>query len=154
NLFNLGQPGGGALPIAPWPALGDSRLRTVTVQEAFNHMGGWDRSRAAIGDPPFQEIFIANQMGIASPPGRDNEIRYMLGQPLDYPPGTLGCTDANGNPIICYSNFGYMVLGRIIEQWTGMSDINFIQQYVLTPSMWVPSTDLYWGRTFAVSQGY
>jgi hypothetical protein len=155
HLFNLGQPGGGVLPIAPWPSLGDSALRNVTVQDAFNHVGGWDRSRAAIGDPVFQAVTIANQMGISSPPGRDNTIRYMLGQPLDFPPGTMGCTDpGTGQPILCYSNFGYMVLGRVIEQWSGLSDIDFVRRYVLTPSMWVPSTEIFWGRTFSASQNF
>lgn len=151
RLFNLGQNPPGVLNFVPWPALGDQNLKNVTVQEAFNHEGGWDESTAAIGDPQFKAIFIANAMGIQSPPGRANTTRYMLGQPLQYPPGTLGCTDPNGNPILCYSNFGYMVLGEVIEQWTGMSDWQFVNKYVLTPDMWVPSTEVFFGHSMILN---
>ena len=48
-------------------------------------MGGWDRDIANVGsrgDPMGDEVCIADAMGIASPPTRNDLIRYMLSQPL------------------------------------------------------------------------
>jgi len=151
-VFNLGQAGGGLLPHVPWNGVGDNRLDNITVQNVFNHQGGWDRDTAPIRDPQFRSVQIANEMGVAHPAGRDNTIRYMLSEPLEFTPGTNGCRDDNGNAIFCYSNFGYMVLGRVIEQVTGVSHLTYVRQNVLTPAMWVPSTEIFLGRTFAANQ--
>jgi hypothetical protein len=51
-------------------------------------------------------------------------IDYMKGQPLDHPPGTSNV----------YSNFGYCLLGRIIEAVTGMTYEHYIQNNVLAPA--------------------
>ena len=48
----------------------------------------------------------------------------MLGQPLDFAPGTK----------YAYSNFGYNVLGRIIERRSGMSYGEYVKQEVLAPA--------------------
>jgi N-acyl-D-amino-acid deacylase len=48
----------------------------------------------------------------------------MLGHKLDFDPGSR----------YAYSNFGYCVLGRIIEKITGMAYDRFIQQKVLSPA--------------------
>jgi len=73
----------------------------------------------------------------------------MLSQQLQYPPGGggpgSGCNDVGTGG--CYSNFGYMLLGRIVEQVTGMSHVNYIRKSVLTPGLWVPSTEIFLGRT-------
>ncbi|MBS1859792.1 MAG: serine hydrolase, partial [Acidobacteria bacterium] len=49
--------------------------------------------------------------------------RYALGQPLQFDPGTK----------YGYSNFGYAVLGRIIERVTGMSYEQYVRTNVLAP---------------------
>ena len=151
-LFNLGQTVPGVLNITPFGQLGDSRLRNVTIDNAFDHRGGWSRAIAPIGDPQFAAEEIADAMNIASPPGRDNTIRYMLGQPLDFAPGTNACMNSSGNFSYCYSNFGYMCLGRVIETASGQSYLSFIRSNILTPSMWVPSTEIFTGRTFGANQ--
>ncbi len=152
--FNLGQPGGGILNITPWNGLGDQRYRQITVQHLIDHRGGFDRS--VFGDPQFMALTIANAMGVASPPGRINTVRYMLSQQLQYTPGTVAC-DANGQPAGCYmgdmySNFGYMVLGMIAEEVTGQSLETVIESRVLRADMWVPSTEIIFGRTFRANQ--
>jgi N-acyl-D-amino-acid deacylase len=48
----------------------------------------------------------------------------MLGQPLSFEPGTR----------YAYSNFGYAVLGRIIEKVSGQSYEQFVKDAVLTPA--------------------
>jgi len=45
----------------------------------------------------------------------------MLGQPLDFAPGTR----------YAYSNFGYCVLGRIIEKITGQTYEAFVKKTIL-----------------------
>src|SRR5262249_22045585 len=49
--------------------------------------------------------------------------RYMLGQPLDFKPGTK----------TAYSNFGYMLLGMIIERVTGQPYADYVRGNTLAP---------------------
>ncbi|NOT02304.1 MAG: serine hydrolase [Phycisphaerales bacterium] len=141
HIFDLDQADPGILPNTPWDGLGDDRLEDVTIFHALNHRGGWNRDTAGIGDPMFKAIQIAADMGIASPPNRDQLIRYMLSEPLQFTPGTAGCGS------YCYSNFGYLLIGRIIERRSGLSLLDFVRQRVLTPNMWVPSTEIFFGQS-------
>jgi CubicO group peptidase (beta-lactamase class C family) len=50
-------------------------------------------------------------------------IRYQLGQPLDFNPGER----------YAYSNFGYSLLGRIIEKVTGQPYDQYVQTEILKP---------------------
>lgn len=151
-VFDLDECPGGLLSHVPWDGLADERLCDITLQDLVNHVGGWDRDTAAIGDPQFYTLQMAQEMGIAPPAGRDDIIRYMLSQPLQFDPGTNGCTDGNGNPFYCYSNFGYMVLGRIVEEYSGAGLVGFVHANVLTPQMWVPNQEVMFGRTFDANQ--
>lgn len=108
------------LNLQPMPgAIVDSRLNNITIRNLLEHQGGWERAWS--GDPMFLSIDIAHKMGIASPPSADEIIRYMMGQKLDFTPGTR----------YAYSNFGYCVLGRIIEKITGHSYEEYIRSVVL-----------------------
>jgi CubicO group peptidase (beta-lactamase class C family) len=60
---------------------------------------------------------------VACPPGAMDIIRYMLDQPLDFEPGTRHA----------YSNFGYCVLGRVIEQISGLNYARCVRERVLAP---------------------
>ena len=51
-------------------------------------------------------------------------VRYMLSQPLDFDPGTASA----------YSNFGFNVLGRVIEHVTGQPYEDYVVDNMLTPS--------------------
>lgn len=139
--FDLGQPQGGLLTITPFPSLGDSRLRDIRVRHLLTHTAGWDR------DPPntdwtYEECQIAGDMGVTSPPGRTNTMRWILGQPLQFTPGMQSE----------YSNIGYLAAGLIVEQISGVGIVTYLRQNILTPEMWVPSTDLRQGRTFRADQ--
>jgi len=148
NAFDLNQLGGGILPHQPYNGvLGDEWLKYVTVMDLLNHQGGWDRDTAPIEDPQFATVFIAAQLGVPSPAGTDDIIRYMLAQPVDYVPGTNGCTNSDDDPTYCYSNFGYMVLGKIVEEVSGMSLLQYVRTHIITPSMDVPSQELIFGRS-------
>ncbi|UCC29167.1 MAG: beta-lactamase family protein [Phycisphaerales bacterium] len=162
-VFDLEQPFGGILQIQPWQSLGDDRLNNITINHLLRHTGGWDAEFINF-DPQFKAIEIANAMeGVSSPPGRENTVRYMLSQPLQFPPGVPHppCDeDADGvclrepTPCVCntYSNFGYMVLGLIVEHFVGPPHVDAIRHLTLTPQMWVPATELFTGRTFSADQ--
>jgi CubicO group peptidase (beta-lactamase class C family) len=133
--FDLGQPGGGILALAPFPTLGDPRLRDVRVIDLLRHEGGWDRSVA--GDLTYREVAVAQAMGVTSPPGRERTVRYILGRPLEFDPGSRSA----------YSNIGYLVLGLIAEEVTGTTYMGALRSRVLDP-LDVPPEDLIPGRTF------
>src|SRR5262249_38653171 len=50
-------------------------------------------------------------------------IRYMMGKPLDFGPGKD----------YAYSNFGYCLLGRVVEQVSGQSYENYVRGAILNP---------------------
>ena len=98
---------------------GDARLERITVLQLLQHTGGWDRDTS--GDPMFKAVPIATLVGEAPPAGPRAVIRYVLGRPLDFDPGTR----------YAYSNFGYCLLGRIIEKISGQSYESFVRENVL-----------------------
>ncbi|MBL4653689.1 MAG: beta-lactamase family protein [Flavobacteriales bacterium] len=99
----------------------DSNWEKITVENLLNHTGGWVHSD--YNDPMFISKQISKEFKIPSPPSSSAVINYMLIQSLDYEPGTR----------YSYSNFGYNVLGRIIEIKTGLTYGEYIQEEVLTP---------------------
>ncbi|HEY3148936.1 MAG TPA: serine hydrolase domain-containing protein, partial [Dongiaceae bacterium] len=99
----------------------DPRLATITLRQLLQHTGGWDRDKSF--DPMFRPRVIARAAGEPPPAGPHAVIRYMLGQPLDFDPGTR----------YAYSNFGYCVLGRVIEKITGQTYEKFVQEKILAP---------------------
>ncbi len=86
----------------------DKRVEKITVLHLLNHTAGWDGKRA---DPLFNSLHIAKEMGVDPPATLDQVIYYQLNQKLNYRPGKT----------YSYSNFGYAVLGKIIEKITGMT---------------------------------
>ncbi len=83
------------------------QLASITVRDLLQHRGGWNRDTTF--DPMFRSIAISQALGQPGPATCEDTIRYMLDQPLQYAPGST----------TCYSNFGYCVLGRIIERRAG-----------------------------------
>jgi CubicO group peptidase (beta-lactamase class C family) len=99
----------------------DPRLKAVTVGHCLHHTAGWDRD--ASGDPMFRSVEIAQAMGVPAPATSETIIRYELAQPLDFDPGSR----------FAYSNFGYCLLGRIIDKISGLSYPEFVRQAILVP---------------------
>ncbi len=99
----------------------DPRLARITVRHLLNHTAGWDA--AVSGDPTLDGFghTIARSLGVADPPDADATVRYMLGQPLDFEPGSRHV----------YSNVGYVVLGRIVEEISGREYEAFVKESVL-----------------------
>jgi N-acyl-D-amino-acid deacylase len=102
----------------------DPRWENITIQNLLQHTGGWDRSKPGGFDPMFIPGVAAAAVGAPAPASAETVIRYMLGQPLDFDPGTR----------MVYSNFGYAILGRIIERVSGMTYENYVKTAVLAPA--------------------
>ncbi len=100
---------------------GDSRIRQITVRMLLNHSGGWDRKLS--GDPSSFGRRVARELRIRRPVTPDDLIRYMLRRPLDFDSGTRAA----------YSNFGYVVLGQIIERVTGEPYPAAVRRITLAP---------------------
>ncbi|QDV73823.1 serine hydrolase domain-containing protein [Botrimarina mediterranea] len=117
-------------------ALSDARLKDITVELLLQHRAGWDRGIS--GDPMFESARVAQAFRKRPPASQIDTIRYVLSKPLDFEPGER----------YCYSNFGYLLLGRIIEQVSGMDYETFVRDEILAPA---GVTDMRIGHT--LSQG-
>jgi CubicO group peptidase (beta-lactamase class C family) len=110
----------------------DPQLLKITIKQLVEHKGGWDRDKA--GDPMFMPLKIAAALDKTGPVSPRDIITYMAGQPLQFEPGSKSV----------YSNFGYCVLGRVIEKATGKSYIDSLHDVVTRP-LGIKSFEL--GRT-------
>ncbi|MBT6449531.1 MAG: beta-lactamase family protein, partial [Verrucomicrobiales bacterium] len=99
----------------------DPGLAKITIQQLLQHQGGWDRARSF--DPMFRSVKIAKTLGVNPPAKADDIIRFMMGRELDFPPGSQ----------FAYSNFGYCLLGRVIEQVSGSDYEKYMRGEVLKP---------------------
>jgi N-acyl-D-amino-acid deacylase len=99
----------------------DPRLAAVTILQLLNHTAGFDRG--ASFDPMFRSTQIAEKLGVPAPAGTEAIIRYMMGRRLDFDPGAR----------YVYSNFGYCVLGRTIEEVTRQSYETYVKEQILKP---------------------
>jgi CubicO group peptidase (beta-lactamase class C family) len=111
----------------------DPRLGNITFRELLQHTGGWDRGKSF--DPMFIPFKAAQAVGAPAPASCETIIRYMLGEPLQNDPGTA----------YAYSNFGYCVLGRVIEKVTGQPYERYVQNEILAP---LGIRDMRTGHTF------
>jgi CubicO group peptidase (beta-lactamase class C family) len=101
----------------------DPRLREVRIRHCLQHTAGWDRGRSI--DPMSADTarHIAKTLKISLPIRTEHIIRFMLDQPLDTAPGTA----------FAYSNFGYCLLGRVIEACSNEPYGQFVQREILHP---------------------
>jgi N-acyl-D-amino-acid deacylase len=100
----------------------DPRLRTITVRNLLEHSAGFDSTKT---DPQFDALrTAADALGKPRPATHDDIIKYMMGQPLAFDPGSK----------YLYSNLGYNILGRIVERVTGMPYEASVKATVLAPA--------------------
>jgi N-acyl-D-amino-acid deacylase len=122
GLFKLDDKAFDILGQSP-PASGDKRLKDITIQHLLDHRGGRDKDNSPNYDPMFDPLKIAVTLGRPAPAKPRDIVDYMLSQPLQHNPGEE----------YHYSNFGYCVLGRIIEKKSGRSYIEELKQRVGQP---------------------
>lgn len=106
----------------PDPPDGDPRLKEVTLRQCLSHTGGWDRD--ASFDPMFRSTTAAETLGVQPPADCLTVIRYTMRQPLDFDPGQQ----------YAYSNYGYCLLGRVIEVVTGRPYAEAVDRLVFQPA--------------------
>ena len=120
--LSLSTPVVNLLDITPATGLTrDSRWSTITLWKLLQHLGGWDRDVS--GDPLAKDAVISRTLGVPMELQHADVIKYMAGQKLDFNPGTK----------VAYSNFGYLLAGRVIEKVTGLPYATYVQQKLLTP---------------------
>lgn len=114
----------------------DERLQDITVSHLLHHTGGWDQTKAPLYDPMLNPVYVSkghNVTDIAKIMRALDTllpyhiISYMMSQPLDYTPGSK----------YSYSNFGYCVLGRVIEEISDFNYQAYVKENILNPcGMW------------------
>ena len=115
----------------------DPQMEQITVRQLLEHTSGFSNKN---GDPQFVSLRVAAQAIHQLPPASAQAIiRYRLAKPLDRLPGTQ----------YEYSNFGYNLLGRVIEKKTGEKYETFVQENLLKPA---GITDMVIGKTRASAQ--
>ncbi|MHB1424260.1 MAG: serine hydrolase [Gemmataceae bacterium] len=99
----------------------DPRLNDITIQHLLQHKGGWDSKQTF--DPMFRPLEIAAALQGPGPAGPVDIIRHMMGQPLQFDPGSK----------VSYSNFGYCVLGRVVEKVSDLTYFAYVQKNIFAP---------------------
>jgi N-acyl-D-amino-acid deacylase len=102
----------------------DPRWEQITIRQLLNHTAGWDRTRPNGGfDPMDRPGIAAAAVNAPAPASTETLIRYMKGLPLDFNPGEKWV----------YSNFGYAILGVVLERLSGMPYEEYVRSRVLQP---------------------
>lgn len=112
RMLDEGGEGGGRLSLrekvlsrlVPGGAPADKRFADITVDDLLSHSAGWERSPQN-PDPVFNDYPAGHAIRRRLPAAAGDFLSYMLGQPLQFAPGSRSS----------YANFGYFLLGRILE---------------------------------------
>jgi N-acyl-D-amino-acid deacylase len=101
----------------------DERIHAITIHHCLQHIAGWDRDKGfdPMGAAAAEQV--SHALGVPLPIRPEHIIRYTMGRPLDSNPGTK----------YAYSNFGYCVLGRVVEAASGMQYLDYVTRHVLQP---------------------
>lgn len=99
----------------------DKRIKNITVRHLLNHTAGFSRNR---GDLMFRVADVMEWENMDTTPTADELIAFQLSLRLRCEPG--GSAQ--------YSNVGYLVLSRVIEQVSGMGYEEYLQTNVLWPA--------------------
>ncbi|MBK4733677.1 serine hydrolase domain-containing protein [Noviherbaspirillum pedocola] len=115
----------GILPDSAFPEFAvrrDARMANIRLRDLLQHTSGWGIDGY---DPQFDLVNIARAMGVTPPASARTVVAYMLqNRSLGVNPGTR----------VQYSNFGYNILGRVIEYKSGRSYAQAVRELVLTPA--------------------
>ncbi len=98
----------------------DKRIYSITVRDLLHHSGGW---MARYGDQLFMTDFIARSLQIPKPLKLDDITRFVFTKSLHFVPGTRSS----------YSNYGYALLGEVIEKVTNVPYEEFVSNTILKP---------------------
>lgn len=99
----------------------DARALQIEIGHLLTHTSGWKNKFRT--DPMFIPLEIAEYMKVKPPINLDVITQFMLSQKML----------ADAGHFFDYSNFGYCLLGRVIERKTGMSYENFVKTTIFDP---------------------
>lgn len=99
----------------------DKKIYKIEVRHLLNHTSGW--SKRTYGDPLFIPHKIAEEMEGSALPSLDDIIAFILSKPMPYRPGAY----------YDYSNFGYCLLGKVIEAASGQGYEEYVKEEILYP---------------------
>lgn len=102
-------------------ALGDVRMKNITVDQLLMHRGGFTNRG---GDPMFSVLDIVQRNKLDHAPNSEEMAQIVLRRKLGYEPG-------KGRR---YSNFSYLLLSMIIEKVTNKNYYDFVTEEILTPA--------------------
>jgi serine/threonine protein kinase/CubicO group peptidase (beta-lactamase class C family)/WD40 repeat protein len=94
----------------------DPRWGKITIQHLLEHRGGWDAG--ATFDPMHRSLEVSAALGKTGPASSADIIRFMAGEPLQFEPGSKSI----------YSNFGFCLLGRVVEKLSGKSYVEYLRE--------------------------
>lgn len=117
-------------PVISNASISDSRIHDITVQNLLEHSAGWNRDLDCFPNPtnPYPYYFsgcdpivaplhVTETNGTVNPATEKDMIVFLMGKGLDFDPNTA----------YSYSNVGYLVLGEIIEEISGETYENYVQ---------------------------
>ncbi len=100
----------------------DERWNQITIRQLLQHTGGWDRGKSQ--DPMFQTGQAHQSLKLKRSTRPRDMVAWQMQQSLDFDPGSREV----------YCNFGYCVLGRIVEAVSGQTYDEYLAEYVLSPA--------------------
>lgn len=116
--------------------ISDNRIYDITVQHLLEHTAGWDRDTDCFPnptapypwefggcDPIVAPLHVTQTNGTSNPATEEDMILFLLEKGLNFTPNTA----------YAYSNIGYLVLGEIIEEVSGMSYEDYVKSNILSP---------------------
>jgi CubicO group peptidase (beta-lactamase class C family) len=139
----------GVLAVAP-AGTPDAFAQNITVGHLLNHSAGWDRNQPNPGDIPINRVRTAG-IAMNNPdalPTRRQLIDWALQFALNFAPGAATYTPSGGTAVVpgvgsTYSNFGYLVLGEILEASAPGGYLGYLGGQIMSPGNWIPATE--WG---------
>ncbi len=113
----------------------DSRIDDITVQHLFDHKAGFDRDFSdcfpsptlpynwTYGgcDPIATPLAVTLSLGETNPVSKEALIKFLLEKGLDHDPGAE----------YHYSNIGYLILGRIITEVSGIEYETYLKENIM-----------------------
>lgn len=100
----------------------DERWNEITLRYLLQHRGGWDAGVSA--DPMFLTSTVAQSLKLRKAPTPRDVVRYQLARPLNFSPGEK----------MVHSDFGYCLLGRVIEIASEKPYNVFVKRHILEPA--------------------